>query len=139
MNPASREAKRTLIKTLNDATLDPNTGEKDSCYPHRHLLDLTTQIAEVVIAPPALYLIPILELLRKDVKVAAQNCHSKTAGAFTGEIRYGLPPISRSSLSRPPLTTIHSISPTQLVDAGVPYVIIGMSRPPQIVSDLWIV
>ena len=46
-----------------------------------------TQIAEVVIAPPALYLIPILDLLRKDVKVAAQNCHSKTAGAFTGEIR----------------------------------------------------
>lgn len=85
MNPASRDAKRALIKTLNEATLDPNT--------------------EVVIAPPALYLLPILDLLRKDVKVAAQNCHSKTSGAFTGEI-----------------------SPTQLVDAGVPYVILGHSE-----------
>ena len=27
MNPASREAKRGLIKTLNEATLDPNTGK----------------------------------------------------------------------------------------------------------------
>ncbi|KAH9975440.1 Triosephosphate isomerase [Lactifluus volemus] len=85
MNPASREAKRSLLKILNEATLDPQT--------------------EVVIAPPALYLIPVLELLRKDVKVAAQNCHSKTSGAFTGEI-----------------------SPTQLVDAGIPYVILGHSE-----------
>ena len=29
MNPASREAKRALIKTLNEATLDPNTGERN--------------------------------------------------------------------------------------------------------------
>ena len=87
MNPASRDAKRALIKTLNDATLDPNTGEQRVLNPQRRLLDLTTQIAEVIIAPPALYLIPILELLRKDVKVAAQNCHSKTSGAFTGETR----------------------------------------------------
>jgi len=85
MNPASREAKRSLLKILNEATLDPQT--------------------EVVIAPPALYLIPVLDLLRKDVKVAAQNCHSKTSGAFTGEI-----------------------SPTQLVDAGIPYVILGHSE-----------
>jgi triosephosphate isomerase len=47
--------------------------------------------AEVIIAPPALYVIPILDLLRKDVKVAAQNCHSKTSGAFTGEIRWASP------------------------------------------------
>jgi len=85
MNPATREAKRALVKILNDATLDPNT--------------------EVVIAPPALYLIPIIDLLRKDVKVAAQNCYSKTSGAFTGEI-----------------------SPPQLVDAGIPYVILGHSE-----------
>ncbi|KAH9050210.1 triose phosphate isomerase [Lactarius hengduanensis] len=85
MNPVSREAKRALIKTLNDATLDPQT--------------------EVVIAPPSLYLIPVLELLRKDVKVSAQNCHTKTSGAFTGET-----------------------SPAQLVDAGIPYVILGHSE-----------
>ncbi|KAH9067907.1 triose phosphate isomerase [Lactarius vividus] len=85
MNPVSREAKRALVKTLNDATLDPKT--------------------EVVIAPPSLYLIPVLELLRKDVKVSAQNSHTKTSGAFTGEI-----------------------SPAQLADAGIPYVILGHSE-----------
>ncbi|KAH9072950.1 triose phosphate isomerase [Lactarius deliciosus] len=85
MNPVSREAKRALIKTLNDATLHPET--------------------EVVIAPPSLYLIPVLELLRKDVKVSAQNCHTKTSGAFTGET-----------------------SPAQLADAGIPYVILGHSE-----------
>ena len=86
MNPVSREAKRGLIKTLNDATLDPQTGV--------HSLSLTSRArpyhaysTEVVIAPPSLYLLPVLELLRKDVKVSAQNCHTKTSGAFTGEIR----------------------------------------------------
>ena len=29
MNPATREAKRALIQTLNEATLDPNTGEQN--------------------------------------------------------------------------------------------------------------
>jgi triosephosphate isomerase len=85
MNPASREAKRALIKTINDATLDAET--------------------EVVIAPPSLYLIPVLDLLRKSVKVSAQNCHTKASGAFTGEI-----------------------SPAQLADAGIPYVILGHSE-----------
>ncbi|KAK1229439.1 triosephosphate isomerase [Marasmius sp. AFHP31] len=85
MNPVSREAKRGLIKTLNEADLDPST--------------------EVVIAPPHIYLIPTQELLRKEVKVAAQNCYWKESGAFTGEI-----------------------SPKQLVDAGIPYVILGHSE-----------
>lgn len=58
---------------------------------------------EVVIAPPSLYLIPVLELLRKDIKVAAQNCYFKPNGAFTGEI-----------------------SAAQLKDAGIPYVVLGM-------------
>ncbi|KAI0266353.1 triose phosphate isomerase [Gloeopeniophorella convolvens] len=85
MNPATREAKRALVKTLNEANLDPQT--------------------EVVVAPPSLYLIPVLESLRKDVKVAAQNSHAKTQGAFTGEV-----------------------SPAQLKDAGIPYVILGHSE-----------
>lgn len=59
---------------------------------------------EVVIAPPSLYLIPVLESLRKEVKVAAQNCYLKPNGAFTGEV-----------------------SPAQLKDAGVPYVVLGAS------------
>ena len=43
---------------------------------------------DVVVAPPALYLIPVLETIRPEVKVAAQNCYYKSSGAFTGEIRY---------------------------------------------------
>ena len=43
MNPASRDAKQTLIKTLNDATLDPNTGEQIVLITPTTLLDLTTQ------------------------------------------------------------------------------------------------
>ncbi|KAI0049361.1 triose phosphate isomerase [Auriscalpium vulgare] len=85
MNPTTLEQKRVLVKTLNEATLDPQT--------------------EVVIAPPALYLISVLDLIRKDIKVAAQNCHAKASGAFTGEI-----------------------SATQLKDAGIPYVILGHSE-----------
>jgi triosephosphate isomerase len=92
MNPASRDAKRALIKTLNDATLDPDTGElKEFLVPPTPSSRPNNSIEEVVIAPPALYLIQILDLLRKDVKVAAQNCHSKTSGAFTGEIRWASP------------------------------------------------
>jgi len=29
MNPATREAKRALVKILNEASLDPNTGEQN--------------------------------------------------------------------------------------------------------------
>ena len=42
---------------------------------------------EVVVSPPAIYLIPLQEKLRKDVKIAAQNCYLRPSGAFTGEIR----------------------------------------------------
>jgi hypothetical protein len=44
-------------------------------------------LQEVVVAPPALYLIPLKEAIRGDIKVAAQNCYYETKGAFTGEIR----------------------------------------------------
>ncbi|KAF8838184.1 triose phosphate isomerase [Paxillus ammoniavirescens] len=85
MNPSTVEQKKAIAKILNEAELDPST--------------------EVVIAPPALYLIPLKDCLRKDIQVAAQNCYHKTSGAFTGEI-----------------------SPSQLVDADVPYVILGHSE-----------
>jgi len=85
MNPGSLESKKTIVNVLNKADVDPNT--------------------EVVISPPALYLIPLVDLLRKDFSVSAQNCHEKLSGAFTGEI-----------------------SPAQLVDAGVPWVILGHSE-----------
>lgn len=61
--------------------------------------------SEVVIAPPSLYLIPLKEHLRSDVAVAAQNAYVTLSGAYTGEI-----------------------SPSQLVDAGIPWVILGHSE-----------
>ncbi|KAF8552777.1 triose phosphate isomerase [Imleria badia] len=85
MNPGSVQQKKNIIDILNQADLDPST--------------------EVVIAPPALYLVPLKSLVRKEIQLAAQNCYFKTSGAFTGEI-----------------------SPTQLVDVGIPYVILGHSE-----------
>ncbi|KAI9573032.1 Triosephosphate isomerase [Boletus coccyginus] len=85
MNPGSVEQKKNIVAILNNADLDPST--------------------EVVIAPPTLYLVPLKELVRKEIQLSAQNCYFKTSGAFTGET-----------------------SPTQLVDAGIPYVIIGHSE-----------
>ncbi|KAI6099267.1 Triosephosphate isomerase [Pisolithus croceorrhizus] len=82
MSPISR-AQKIIINELNAADLDPNT--------------------EVVIAPPSLYLLPLKDIVRNDIKVSAQNCYYKTSGAYTGEI-------------------------TQLADASVPYVILGHSE-----------
>lgn len=59
----------------------------------------------MVIAPPSLYLIPLKEHLRSDVAVAAQNAYVCLSGAYTGEI-----------------------SPAQLADAGIPWVILGHSE-----------
>lgn len=42
---------------------------------------------EVVISPPSIYLIPLKDIIRKDIQLAAQNCYFKSSGAFTGEIR----------------------------------------------------
>jgi len=60
---------------------------------------------EVVIAPSPIYLTHTKGLVRKDIAVSAQNCHFKESGAFTGET-----------------------SPKQLVDAEIPYVILGHSE-----------
>ena len=42
--------------------------------------------AEVVIAPPALYLLLVRDSLKSEIEVAAQNVYDKPDGAFTGEI-----------------------------------------------------
>ena len=57
--------------------------------------------AEVVIAPPSIYLIPTAELVRNGVKVAAQNCYVKLSGAFTGEIRHVPSPLTSLSSTQP--------------------------------------
>jgi triosephosphate isomerase (TIM) len=60
---------KSLIQTINNAKFDPNV--------------------EVVIAPPAIYLLIVKEHLKNpQVQVAAQNVFDKAQGAFTGEISY---------------------------------------------------
>lgn len=45
-------------------------------------------LAEVVVAPPAIYLSYVRQNLPDTIGVAAQNCYKVPKGAFTGEIRY---------------------------------------------------
>ena len=62
---------KSLVETINSAKLDP--------------------AVEVVIAPPAIYLLLVQEhLTNNQVKVAAQNVFDKAQGAFTGEISYSI-------------------------------------------------
>ncbi|KAI1504227.1 triose-phosphate isomerase-like protein [Biscogniauxia marginata] len=76
---------KEIVDNLNKAQLDPNT--------------------ETVIAPPALYLLLVRELAKKEIGVAAQNVFDKPNGAFTGEI-----------------------SVSQLKDSGIDWAIIGHSE-----------
>lgn len=75
------------------------------CWHSLNLPILYLEFSEVVIAPPSLYLIPLKEHIRPEVAVAAQNAYVSLSGAFTGEI-----------------------SPNQLVDAKIPWVILGHSE-----------
>ncbi|ORZ16418.1 triosephosphate isomerase [Absidia repens] len=60
---------------------------------------------EVVVAPPALYIDRVRSALKKEIGVAAQNSYVKASGAYTGEI-----------------------SPEQLKDLGINWVILGHSE-----------
>nr|POF13713.1 triosephosphate isomerase [Quercus suber] len=60
------ESIKAIVTRLNDAKVDSNV--------------------EVVVAPPALYLLLTREHLRSGIEVAAQNVFDKPNGAFTGEI-----------------------------------------------------
>lgn len=83
---------KDIVKHLNDAKVDPN--------------------AEVVISPPALYLLLTREHLRSGIEVAAQNVFDKPNGAFTGEI-----------------------SVTQLKDSNITWTIIGHSERRTILNE----
>ncbi|KAF1933129.1 Triosephosphate isomerase [Didymella exigua CBS 183.55] len=88
----SIESIKKIVQNLNDAKLDSN--------------------AEVVIAPPALYLLLTREHLRKGIEVAAQNVYDKPNGAFTGEI-----------------------SAEQLKDSGITWAILGHSERRTILQE----
>ncbi|CAK7232953.1 triosephosphate isomerase [Sporothrix curviconia] len=57
---------KAIVDNLNQASLDSNV--------------------EVVVAPPALYLLLVRDNLKPEIEVAAQNVYDKPNGAFTGEI-----------------------------------------------------
>lgn len=80
------ESGQKLVQTLRDANIDANT--------------------EVVVAPPALHLLLVKDMLKSTpISVAGQNAYHKPSGAFTGEV-----------------------SVSQLQDAGIPWVILGHSE-----------
>ncbi|PWN23220.1 Triosephosphate isomerase [Microstroma glucosiphilum] len=80
------ESGKKLVETIKSAKLDSNV--------------------EVVVAPPALHLLPVQEALKgTQIQVAGQNAYHQVSGAFTGEV-----------------------SVSQLQDANIPWVIIGHSE-----------
>jgi len=86
------ESIKSIVSNLNNATLDPNV--------------------EVVVSPPALYLMLVRESLKKEIEVAAQNVFDKPNGAFTGEI-----------------------SVSQLKDMGINWTILGHSERRTILGE----
>lgn len=70
------------------------------------------EISEVVVAPPALYLLQVQGELKAPIEVSAQNCFTEASGAFTGEI-----------------------SPNQLKDANIHWVILGHSERRSLFGD----
>ena len=83
---------KEILGHLSEAKLDPNI--------------------EVVVAPPALYLLLAREHLRPGLEVAAQNIFDKPSGAFTGEI-----------------------SADQLKDSGITWTILGHSERRTILNE----
>jgi len=83
---------RSIAQMLNSAKLDPDV--------------------EVIVAPPALYLLLTREHIKKGIEVAAQNVFDKPDGAYTGEI-----------------------SVAQLKDSGITWAILGHSERRQILHE----
>jgi len=88
----SIESVKKIAQMLNDSKLDPNV--------------------QVVIAPPALFLLIVREHTKPEIEVAAQNVYDKPEGAYTGEI-----------------------SVSQLKCAGVQWTILGHSERRQLLGE----
>lgn len=88
----SVDAIKKIIGALNEAKLDEKT--------------------EVVIAPPALYLLLARDLLKPSLEVAAQNVYDKPCGAYTGEVAV-----------------------SQLVDSGITWTLLGHSERRVILNE----
>lgn len=88
----SLESIEKIVRSINDAKLDGTN--------------------QVVIAPPALYLLKVQSELDAPTEVSAQNAFTESSGAFTGEI-----------------------APQQLKDANVHWVILGHSERRSLFGD----
>jgi triosephosphate isomerase len=66
MNPSTTGERMRITSYLNAASLDP--------------------AVEIVVAPPALYLMSVKQDITSHIGVASQNCYIKDSGAYTGEI-----------------------------------------------------
>ena len=73
---------------------------------------LISECVEVVVSPPALYLLLTREHLRSGIEVAAQNVFDKPNGAYTGEI-----------------------STSQLKDSNITWAILGHSERRQLLHE----
>lgn len=62
------ESIKKLVKDLNDSSVPDDV--------------------EVVIAPAFIHLYQVLQSIKPDIKVAAQNCWSTHMGAYTGEVSH---------------------------------------------------
>ncbi|KAI9671306.1 MAG: triosephosphate isomerase [Alyxoria varia] len=122
MNGSIQQIK-DIIQHLNDAKIDGNTGSSDlstqlppspgpSSYQLLTPQFISSETTEVVISPPALYLLLAREHARKGIEIAAQNVFDKPNGAFTGEI-----------------------SVTQLLDSGITWTILGHSERRQVLKE----
>ena len=96
---------KKIVEDLNSAQLDGKTGELTSSR-------RSANHPEVVIAPPSIYLLQVQEAIKAPVQVSAQNAYTEFKGAFTGEI-----------------------SPEQLKDANIHWVILGHSERRALFGD----
>ena len=100
-------------------------------------------LAEVVVAPPFVFIPLVASTLRKDFAIAAQNAWVKKGGAFTGEVRCGTARMYRVGRYRTIWFHLFSIffcfpiflSAERLVNLGVPWVILGHSERRALIKE----